>query len=199
MGFWEGFAIGITIGALLAGGATVLLHAVERIALRKALITELLVSRDLMYNIFEKELRSPSETLDLIYPLETDYSIVSTKNIQNIGYISRTKLRNELLKAYILGKFFLDAIRANNTLYEEYKEHIRIYPPDKHEQLHEKYMEVKKQLKREFIVPAYDKAMENSLEFSKLYGKYAQVWWVRLLDWTCHPFRKQNAKKQAGD
>ena len=190
MDFWGGFAVGIAIGALLAGVATLLVHAAERIALKKAFITELLVLKDLLYSMFEKEMRSPSETLDIIYPLETDYSIVYTQNIRNIGYISKTKLRNEILKAYILGKFFLDAIRSNNTLYKEYKDHIRTHPSEKHEQLYEKYMEVKKQLKRDFIVPAYNNVIENITEFSESYGKYAQTWWVRLFDWLCRPFRR---------
>lgn len=117
--------VGVIIGAVLTGGVSIYLdyrnEERETKATIKALKSELQALKIIFINEFGSKISQDEKPLFYSYPLETDYFIIYHSNTSKIGKINNDTLRENIIFIYSTAKFFLDCIRTNNAILEDYK------------------------------------------------------------------------------
>ena len=114
------------IGAIVGGFATYKLKQDELKLYEKAtalsIIEELKVLRDEYQEEFDKQYNGLNEQqyLNVTYTISQDYSTIYTQNAGEIGLIKNTDFRNQIIKANLLIKKYIEDLKIYSKLYEEH-------------------------------------------------------------------------------
>ena len=127
--------IGTVIGGLISAATSFLVaqkthsnnfvilqekEEMETKATIKAIISELKALREVFENEFLPKLENSKEYLGYSYPLGADYFTIFNSNTSKIGKIKNDELRECIVKLYMTAKVFLDCIRTNNEVLEDF-------------------------------------------------------------------------------
>jgi hypothetical protein len=116
--------IGVIIGAVVTGGISIYLdHRAEERETKatiKALKSELQALKIIFISEFGSKISQDNNPLIYSYPLDTDYFTIYHSNTCKIGKINNDTLREHIIFIYSTAKFFLDCIRTNNAILEDY-------------------------------------------------------------------------------
>jgi len=116
--------IGVVIGAVLTCGVSIYLdnkkEEREIKATIKALKAELQTVEHIFITEFGAKITTKEEHLVYSYPLDTDYFTIFQSNATKIGKINNDKLRESIIFIYSTCKFFIDCLKTNNVILEDY-------------------------------------------------------------------------------
>ena len=80
----------------------------------KVILAELATVRNIFRKVYDKKIMDNTTDLKYIFPTGTNYFTILEANADKIGDIGDKKFLNNIIEAYVLSKYFIDCIRANN-------------------------------------------------------------------------------------
>ena len=179
--------LGTILGAVIGAGASIYATKVtvksqfelldkkdekEAQATICAIIAELKTIKKVLKFTFNDVLFTTEPSFDYSLPLDTDYCVIFNANVSKIGKIENEELRNCIVELYISIKYFLDCIRSNNELLEEYNKTIWINPIESGiKNIQELINEAQENLnlsKKNNLIPTYNNLMKKFDEFEQI-------------------------------